>query len=131
LADGREFDPRSVVLAEPDALSDWKAGPLADEEPVVTSNVLDRVYRVSTHAPCVLVISEQYYPWWRATLDNASVSVSLVNYAMVGVQIPAGIHRVRLSIRPTSLWAGAAISAASALAWFGLVASAFRREVVT
>jgi hypothetical protein len=49
-----------------------------------------------------------------------SANWSRVNYAMIGVPIPPGIHRVRLSIWPTSVWVGMTISVASLLVWIRL-----------
>src|SRR5262249_1834262 len=123
LPDGRSFDPGTTVLAEPDSLTGGADGAPSGEAPVVNANPRDHVYRVSTRTPCVLIVSEQYYPWWRASVDNTSTRVSRVNYAMIGVPIPPGVHRVRLSIWPTSVWVGMTISAASLLVWSGLVFS--------
>jgi membrane protein YfhO len=131
LPDGRLFDPATNVLTEPGSLTGWTDGTRSGETPVVTANSRDHVYRVSTRTPCVLVVSEQYYPWWRASVDDTSVGVSRVNYAMIGVPIPPGIHRVRLSIWPTSVWAGMTISVASLLVWMGLVVSVWRRRDVS
>jgi hypothetical protein len=128
LPDGRLFDPATDVLTEPGSLSGWTGGTRSGDTPVVNTNSRDHVYRVSTGSPCVLIVSEQYYPWWRASVDNMPAPVSRVNYAMIGVPIPPGIHRVRLSIRPTSVWIGMAISVASLVAWMGLVVSAARQR---
>jgi len=127
LPDGRPFDPGTTVLTEPDSLTGWSGGGFSSDAPIVNANSRDHVYRVSTPTPCVLVVSEQFYPWWRASVDNTSAAVSRVNYAMIGVPIPAGIHRVRLAIRPTSVWIGGTISVASLLVWMGLVVSLRRR----
>lgn len=121
LPNGGPFDPGTTVLVESDALSAWKAGPPMVETAVVNADVSEHVYRVQTSTPCVLVVSEQYYPWWRASVDDASVAVSRVNYAMMGVPIPAGVHKVRLSLRPASIWVGAALSVASVIAWMWLI----------
>ena len=121
LPDGRLFDPATDVLTEPGSLTGWTNGTRSSDAPAVNVNSRDHIYRVSTRTPCVLVVSEQYYPWWRASVDNTSVRVSRVNYAMIGVPIPPGIHRVRLSIWPTSVWIGMTISLASLLVWMGLV----------
>jgi hypothetical protein len=128
LPDGRLFDPVTTVLTEPDSLTGWSGGTPPSEAPVVNASSRDHVYRVSTPTPCVLVVSEQYYPWWRASVDNTFTRVARVNYAMIGVPIPAGIHRVRLAIMPTSVWIGATISIASLLVWMGLLVSLRRRS---
>ncbi len=131
LPDGRLFDPATMVLTEPGSLTGWTDGTRSGDPPAVNTNSRDYIYRVSTRTPCVLVVSEQYYPWWRASVDNTSVRVSRVNYAMIGVPIPPGIHRVRLSIWPTTVWVGMAISVASLLIWTGLVVSVWRRSTTS
>jgi hypothetical protein len=131
LPDGRPFDPAAMVLAEPDSLAGWTDGTRSGDAPVVNTNARDHLYRVSTRTPCVLVVNEQYYPWWRASVDNTSAQVSRVNYAMIGVPIPPGIHRVRLSIWPTSVWVGIAISGVSLLVWAGLVFSVRSRSTTS
>jgi len=131
LPDGRLFDPATMVLTEPGSLTGWTNGMHSADGPVVNANTRDHVYRVSTHTPCVLVVSEQYYPWWRASVDDTSVRVSRVNYAMIGVPIPPGVHRIRLSIWPTSVWIGLTISVASLLVWMGLAVSVWRRREVS
>jgi membrane protein YfhO len=131
LPDGRPFDPGTTVLTEPDSLVGWTAETPSKEAPVVSANSPNHLYRVSTHTPCVLIVSEEYYPWWRASVDNTSVRVSRVNYAMIGVPIPPGVHRVRLSISPTSVWIGTTISVGSLLVWMGLVVSVWRTRRAT
>lgn len=121
LPNGASFDPGTTVLAESDALPDWKPAPQTTEAPIVSADVSRHLYRVQAGTPCVLVVSEQYYPWWRATVDEAPVAVSRINYAMMGIPIPAGVHKVRLSLRPTSVWIGEALSVASLMAWLWLI----------
>src|SRR4029434_9450488 len=85
LPDGRLFDPATTVLSEPDSLTGCTDGTPSGEVPVVNANSRDHVYRVSTRTPCVLIVSEQYYPWWRASVDNVSARVSRGQYAMSDV----------------------------------------------
>ena len=42
----------------------------------------------------VLVLTDQYYPGWRATLDGKLVHVEQVDYAFRGIPVPAGPHTV-------------------------------------
>jgi uncharacterized membrane protein YfhO len=63
------------------------------------------------------VLSEVYYPWWRASVDEASTEVTIVNHAMVGVAVAAGSHVVRLWHVPTSVWLGGGVTAVSLVLW--------------
>lgn len=65
----------------------------------------------------MLVLSDVYYPWWRATIDYQPAEPVRVNYAMTGIVVPAGSHTVRLSIRPTSVWVGAMVTGVGLLVW--------------
>ena len=119
---GGAFDPRSVALLESELPPGWDDNALAGE----AHAALDRTSRderfvVNAERACMLVISEVYYPWWRAALDESPVEVHRVNHAMLGVVVPPGSHLVRLWMLPLSLWLGAAISGAALLVWGVLV----------
>jgi hypothetical protein len=43
-----------------------------------------------------LVVSENYYPGWLATVDGKSANVGRVDYSMIGVELPAGARSVSL-----------------------------------
>ncbi len=44
-----------------------------------------------------LVVSENYYPGWEATVDGQPVSVWRTNYVLMGVPLPAGARTVSLT----------------------------------
>jgi hypothetical protein len=112
-----EFDPARVALVEPNLLPDWKAPAAANGTREVRAAVGRQLrYFVNSTAPCLLVLGEVYYPWWRASIDNAPAVIARVNHAMIGVPVSAGSHVVRLWLEPTSVWIGGAVSVASVLA---------------
>jgi len=82
-----------------------------------------------TTSPAVLVVSRAYHPNWVALVNGAEVKPLRVNAALIGVPVPAGNSTIELSYRPTDLYVGAAISAATLLgmAALGLWASRRRR----
>ena len=71
-----------------------------------SSLVLD----VVTPSDGLLVLSEVYYPGWRATVDGQPTSIARVNYVLRGVSVPAGQHRVEIFYRPKTFTWGAVIS---------------------
>jgi hypothetical protein len=110
---GGTFDPKRVALVEDDAVTGATGNPAPDAQ--VVSDVDRGRYVVDTKTPCVLVLSEVYYKWWRASVDNQAVDVAQVNHAMIGIPIPAGAHNIRVWLRPMSIWVGGAVSACGLL----------------
>ncbi|MCD6552574.1 MAG: YfhO family protein [Anaerolineae bacterium] len=67
--------------------------------------------------PGLLVISEIWYPGWRAWDNGREVPIYRTDYVLRGIYLEAGRHTVELNYDPVSLKAGGAIST---LAWVGL-----------
>jgi hypothetical protein len=57
-----------------------------------------------------LVVSEMFYPGWRAYVDDAATPIFRTNYLFRGVVVPAGRHVVRFVYRPASIVVGTAVS---------------------
>jgi MYXO-CTERM domain-containing protein len=74
-----------------------------------------------------LVLSEGYYPGWRASIDGREAPVVRVNVMMRGVALPAGEHEIEFRFRSRSIEAGAALS----LAGLALLVALRRRLVVS
>lgn len=64
----------------------------------------------------LLVVSDVYYPGWRARVDGLEAPVYRVDHALRGVLLETGAHRVEFYFLPLSLLAGARVTAASLLA---------------
>jgi hypothetical protein len=130
LPDGRPFAARQMALVEHNVLPAWQnTHSTAGEDDVAFAVTSDgrRRYSVSAQTPCILVASEVYYPWWRATVDGTAVVPSRVNHTMIGIPLAAGTHIVELSIRPTSVWIGAAVSGLFAILWIIVAGRQVRR----
>jgi len=66
-----------------------------------------------------LVLSEVYYPGWKAYVDGRAEPVLRANYAFRAVYLKPGYHEVRLVFEPLSWKVGLGISVAT---WVGLAA---------
>jgi uncharacterized membrane protein YfhO len=75
---------------------------------------------IQTEAPnaCVVVISQTYYPAWKAYVDGRPTKIWRANYAFQTLEVPVGRHRIRLVYEDKMLLAGAFLSG------LGLLASA-------
>jgi hypothetical protein len=118
---GAAFDPLQSALLESDSVPDWKEGAVTGTAATVPVHNRDGGYLVRSTAPCLLVVGDVYYPWWRASIDGTPADVGRVNYTMVGVVVPAGLHVVRLAITPLSVWIGGSLSGIGILLWSALV----------
>jgi hypothetical protein len=117
-----DFDPAASVIVEGgEALELAPAGPAAIRFEAFEA---DRVrLRVEAPAEAYLVLSEVWYPGWRATVDGAPAPVLRANYAFRAVRLGPGEHVVELAFAPGSWRAGLAVGGLTllGLAAWGLV----------
>jgi uncharacterized membrane protein YfhO len=71
--------------------------------------------RTNSAAPALLVLSDSYYPGWRATVDGRPAEIKAVNGLFRGVVTPAGKHDVVFTFEPTGWRSGLILAAAGAL----------------
>jgi uncharacterized membrane protein YfhO len=62
-----------------------------------------------------LVLSETYYPGWKAWIDDQPTRIHPVDIALRGVVVPGGAHRLRMEFRPVVLRVSLGISMATAI----------------
>ncbi|MCB9156410.1 MAG: YfhO family protein [Caldilineaceae bacterium] len=70
-----------------------------------------------------LVLSDSYYPGWRAWVDGAETPIYAANYLARGIELPAGDHTVVFAYAPASWRRGVQWSMAGLLIWLGLLFS--------
>ena len=118
LPDGGVFDPGRDVLVDGDDRSSLPSAPAGNANAAtatVTSGSNQR-YLVEAGAPCLLVVSNVYYPWWRASVDGEAVDVTRANHTLLTVPVPPGSHIVQFRLVPVTIWVGAAVTMLTALA---------------
>src|SRR5579872_3203955 len=80
----------------------------------------DSSLQVNTPCRGMLMISDTWYPGWRAAVDGKSTRVYEVDGALQGILVPAGSHKVEVKFRPASVLAGGVTTItflAAALLW--------------
>ena len=82
----------------------------------ITPNLLE--LEVSLAHPGFLVLSQAWYPDWRARIDGEPAEVWKTNGALSGVYVPSGEHSVAFAYRPHWTWVGGVVSAVT---WAALV----------
>ncbi len=77
----------------------------------------------------LLVLSDNYYPGWLASVDGASTQIFRANHTMRAVNVPAGRHLVSFRFIPAAFFVSMYVSlAAAALTLAALILSAFMRR---
>ncbi len=63
---------------------------------------------VSVRMACrgLLIVSDNWYPGWKAEVDGKAVEILRVDTAIRGIALEAGQHRVEMSYRPRSVMLG-------------------------
>ena len=123
------MDPRQRALlgrTPPDL--DRPKDPSADRATVTEYEADGISLETATEAPGLLVLSEAYYPAWKAYVAGEPAPLYAADHALRAVPVPAGEHSVELRYESWTLRTGLAVSLAAYLALAVLVVSAARRR---
>jgi Bacterial membrane protein YfhO len=115
-----QFDPsmQAVVEAPDGGLPpDWQSRLSPGTTSVVSiarpsANTLEIDATLSN--PGLLVVSETYYPGWKATVDGKVEPILIVDGMIRGLYLDAGHHVIRFSYEPLSFEAGVGLAVLSA-----------------
>jgi len=102
------FDPLHTALVETPAAA--LTGGASGTATIATYSSEHVSVRVDGSGAGLLVLTDQYYPGWKATLDQMEVPIYLTDYIFRGVRIPAGHHTVTFTYQPRALRAGLLLS---------------------
>jgi hypothetical protein len=73
---------------------------------------------VQTNKDSILVVNSEFFPGWKAYVDNRRTSIFRANYLFQGIQLPSGKHLVEFRYRPDSLLIGSILSLIGIVAVF-------------
>jgi hypothetical protein len=87
---------------------------------IVSERSRELVIDANAPAASTLVLADQYYPGWHATVDGAEVPIALVHERHRAIALPAGQHRVVFRYRSESFVRGLWIGSMGLLTLLGL-----------
>jgi len=120
LVNARPFDARQLALLDESApaLHSYRVDCSSSHvsiEKIASTEVVLRVGIVG-FGSCFLILSDSYYPGWRATVDAKPTHIYRTDYVLRGVAVPTGTHVVRFTFVPIAFTIGAWISQVTLLA---------------
>ena len=126
---GDDFDPKETVILEkePGVLS-VRAGVPSGQVRVLHYSPNSILLEASLTHPAWLVLSENYHPHWRATVDGKTAQVHRADFVLRAVHLAEGRHTVEFVYDSPLFRAGAAISSLTLLFLLGTIVHWFRRR---
>lgn len=86
------------------------------------------VIKADAVEPSLLVLSDTFFPGWKAYVDGAEVPILRANYLFRAVVLPAGVHEVVFEYHPASFRAGLTVSGVFMALLAAAVGWAWRNE---
>ena len=112
-----DFDPtRMTVLPEGGVELDGPTGSVT----IVESEPENLEVLTESVAPGALVVQRAFLPLYRATIDGQEASIVAANIHRLGIEVPAGSHRVRVWIDRRPLWVSSLVALAALFVLIGL-----------
>jgi hypothetical protein len=114
------FDPGRTIILAPGAAGG--AGEVDEAtQPARITHYAPELVRIDAEGPGYLLLTDAYYPGWKARIDGQQVPIVRANVMFRAVMLPAGTHTVQFSYEPWPVWLGLGVSVAAwllaLLAW--------------
>lgn len=79
------------------------------------------IVQIQSNSPQLLILTDNFYPGWKAFIDGEKTSIYRANYTLRGVFIPSGKHEVVFLFQPLSLQVGILLSLFSCILYTLLI----------
>jgi hypothetical protein len=120
------FSPRDLAYVSeyPSCPPDTEAAPEDESVEIASYRPDEMLIDVRCREKSLLVISDVYHSGWKATVDGRRAAIVRTDYALRGIAVSRGIHRVELRFRPDSVRIGLTVTLLFTSAAFALLAYA-------
>jgi hypothetical protein len=124
------FPARSVAVTEKRiaGIPQGTAGAAAGGAEISSYQDERVILKTDARRRSLLVLTDSWFPGWKATVDGHSAPIERVDYLIRGVPVPAGKHRVEFSYEPASWRAGWILSLIALIAILGAALVGWRRH---
>jgi len=115
----REFDPTTAVVLERPFVAAPEPEQVEGRASIVAERATELEIETESTGAAWLVLADQWYPGWHATVDGADAAIARANGRHRAVRVPAGAHRVRFSYTSDSFALGMTISGLAVVTLLG------------
>ncbi len=105
-----DFDPATTVILEQAAGIATDLAPLAASRPATITYYAPEHVSVMADGPGYLVLTDTYYPGWRATVDGSPAAILRADLMFRAVELTPGAHTIEFHYDPISVRIGFWIS---------------------
>lgn len=120
LPNGTAFDPLKMALVGDDDnleqyysnKGDVRVLKESNDNLVIKSNFADTSF---------IIVSDVFYPGWKAYIDGVETEIHKTNYILRGVEVPGGEHKLELKFSPISFKNGLGMSLIGVFLVFGIL----------
>ncbi len=113
---GFEPSSRAIVEGLPAGSATTLREPTTKQVDITTYEDQRVEIEVTGDTTALLVLTDTFYPGWRATIDDAGTAIYATDYLFRGVVVPPGTHRVVFEYQPGRWRAGLVIAGLALLA---------------
>lgn len=100
------WNPLTTAFVETARPLGLPEGPLQGNAQVTRYEPDQVTVRTTSNRAALLVLSDNWYKDWHATVDGKAVDILRTNHAFRGVVVPAGTHTVEFRFQPRELYTG-------------------------
>jgi hypothetical protein len=113
------WDPREVAFVSAESRVQLTGGAVGGSTRILLHEPDRVVVHASADRPALLVLADNYYDGWRATVNGQPAEVVLANHTFRGVAVPQGDSTIEFEFRPASLYTGLYITVGGFLLLIG------------
>lgn len=126
-----DFDLRSTTIVTDNKIDISKIYPTEVTDKVEITDYKNNKVTLSTTAnnTRLLVLTDTYYPGWEVLIDNEPANILRVNYALRGLVVKAGTHKIEFIFRPKSFIYGLYISLIAFISCIGLIIFCYKKQL--
>lgn len=113
LPDGRNYEPSKMALVEENI--NFKPDQFDSQATVEFKKISETHLQISTNsnAAAFLILSDVYYPGWRAKINGKATKIWQTNYVLRGIKLPQGANTVDFVFKSNKFHFAVGISTAA------------------
>ena len=118
------FDFRTTAVVDSALATPLAGSPVSGSADVVEHSPDRVVVRTRSESDAFLVLADNWYPDWHATIDGSPTRIHRTNHTFRGVRVPAGEHVVEFEFAPRALsigfiiWVAGLVLLAAYAVWY-------------